>query len=91
MRAYHLLSAISCTLLVSSCALYESNHVATTTLHQPTPLVIPAGKHWQIMEEPPTLSNDLGVLPFQMEQSLQPEGAPAVTPLLQQRSDTPHK
>jgi len=44
------------------------------------PLVLPVGNNWQIIEEAPKLSNDQGRLPFQMEQSVQPEGTQPLSP-----------
>jgi hypothetical protein len=37
------------------------------------PLSMPIGKNWQLMEEAPNLSDERGRLPFQTEQSVQPE------------------
>ena len=39
------------------------------------PLSMPIGKNWQLIEEAPNLSDERGRLPFQTEQSVQPEGA----------------
>ncbi|MDD2308185.1 MAG: hypothetical protein PHH91_01215 [Desulfuromonadaceae bacterium] len=46
----------------------------------PKPLVLPVGKNWQVIEEAPKLSGERGRLHFQMEQSVQPEGANPVSP-----------
>jgi hypothetical protein len=91
MKTFHLLAGICFTLILASCALYEVNHVATTPSHQPIPLTLPAGKQWQIVEEPPILSNDQGTLPFQMEQSVQPEGAAPVKPALRHSTEITDK
>ena len=61
--------------LLCACAMFEAK--------QPTPppvvpdkLAVPVGKNWQIVEEAPTLTNERDSrLPFQTEQSVQPEGA----------------
>lgn len=54
-----------------------------------TPPAIPAGKSWRIIEEPPKLSNDRERLPFQTEQSVQPEGAQPVSPAKNRTIETP--
>jgi hypothetical protein len=55
----------------------------------PDQAVLPVGKHWQIAEEPPKLSNDQGRLPFQMEQSLQPDAAKTAPPAENRTIKTP--
>lgn len=40
----------------------------------PKQLAVPVGNNWQIVEEAPHLSGDRGRLPFQTEQSVQPQG-----------------
>lgn len=47
----------------------------------PQPLTLPISKNWQLIEKAPNLSNEQGRLPFQMEQSVQPEGAKPITPV----------
>jgi len=80
---YMQLSVLSCALFLSSCALYDTNHSASApeTVSSPKPLAVPVGKNWQIVEEPPKLSNETGRLPFQTEQSLHPEAAKPVAPV----------
>jgi hypothetical protein len=53
------------------------------------PLALPVGKHWQIVEEPPKLSDEHGRLPFQTEQSVQPEQAKPVVPTDNRTIETP--
>lgn len=61
---------------LSGCTLFYSAHPeADAAMQSPKPLVQPVGKNWQILEEPPQLSDERGRLPFQTEQSVQPEGA----------------
>lgn len=57
----------------------------------PKPLAVPVGKNWQVVEEPPTLTNERHerTLPLQSEQSIQPSGAQPVTPTDQRRIETP--
>jgi hypothetical protein len=55
----------------------------------PDQAVLPVSKNWQIIEEPPKLSNDQGRLPFQMEQSLLPEGAKHEQPAENRTIKTP--
>jgi hypothetical protein len=82
MKFFHL-SVLFAALFLSSCALYDTRHSASTPegVSSPKPLAVPVGKNWQITEEPPQLSNDTGRLPFQTEQSLQPDAAKPVTPV----------
>lgn len=49
-------------------------------VHTPKPLSIPVGKNWQVIEEAPKLSDERGRLPFQTEQSVQPEVAKPLAP-----------
>ncbi|OGU13628.1 MAG: hypothetical protein A2076_08760 [Geobacteraceae bacterium GWC2_53_11] len=56
-------------LLICSCSLFDARHSS------PEPIVLHSGKEWQVIEEPPKLSNDRSRLPFQAEQSVQPEAA----------------
>jgi hypothetical protein len=55
----------------------------------PDPLAIPVGKNWQIVEEPPKLSDDSGRLPFQKEQSVQPDVSKPVLPEKKRTIETP--
>ena len=66
-------------LLLSSCAMFESRQSAQPADVTNKALAVPVGKDWKIIEEAPKLSNDR--LPFQTEQSLQPEGVRPVTPV----------
>jgi len=63
--------------LVCSCTIYDAKPSSPA---QPKPLVMPVGKNWQVIEEAPKLSDERGRLPFQTEQSVQPEGAKPVSP-----------
>lgn len=55
----------------------------------PDPNGIAVGKNWQIVEEPPKLSDDQGRLPFQKEQSVQPEAAKPQSPADNRTIKTP--
>lgn len=67
-------SMVICLLLLCSCSLFDARQPS------PEPIVLHSGKEWQVIEEPPKLSNDGSRLPFQTEQSVQPETAqPAPT------------
>ena len=67
--------------LLSSCTfLYGSQPIPESSVQSPKTLTVPVGKHWQIIEEAPQLSDDSGRLPFQTERSVQPEGAKPVVP-----------
>jgi hypothetical protein len=55
------------------------------------PLAMPVGKNWQVIEEAPNLSDERGRLPFQTEQSVQPEGTTKpVSPADKRKIVTPH-
>lgn len=76
--------------LVCSCSIYGAGQSASAPAaksHQP--LVVPVGKNWQIVEEPPKLSDGSSRLPFQTEQSLQPEGAKTGAPENKRKIEMP--
>lgn len=70
-------------LLICSCSLFDARHSS------PEPIVLHSGKEWQVIEEPPKLSNDRSRLPFQTEQSVQPETAPPAPPEKNRTIKTP--
>lgn len=55
-----------------SCSLFGGGQQSPATGTSDKALSVPLGKNWQLVEEAPKLSGDR--LPFQTEQSLQPEG-----------------
>ena len=59
--------------LLSACTVFYSKQPPPAPAVAPKPLALPLGKNWQIVEEAPKLSDDTGRLPFQTEQSVQPE------------------
>ncbi len=61
-----------------SCTVFEARQTVSTPVNNPHQLVIPVSKNWQIIEAAPKLSDERGRLPFQTEQSLQPDVAPPV-------------
>jgi hypothetical protein len=64
-----------------SCTMFYGKQSAPAPMVQsPKPLAVPVGKNWQVIEEAPKLSDERGRLPFQTEQSLQPEGAKSASP-----------
>jgi len=68
-------------LLLSACAFYSSDSSApASAVQQPKPLAVPVGKNWQIIEEAPQLSDGRGTLPFQKDQSTQPDAAKPAAP-----------
>ena len=78
-------------LLLSACTFYETRHPEPApVVHSPKPLAIPLGKNWQIIEEPPNLSEGRGRLPFQTDQSMQPEMAKPVSPEQNRTIETKH-
>jgi len=66
--------------LLSSCTIFYSKQSPPAPAVSPKPLAMPLGKHWQIVEEPPKLSDETGRLPFQTEQSVRPDVAQPVPP-----------
>jgi len=76
-------------IFLSSCTYFYSGQSASNPeMQSPKPLALPIGKNWQVIEEAPKLSDERGRLPFQTEQSLQPEGAKTVSPEDNRRIDT---
>jgi hypothetical protein len=74
--------SLVCMTLCSCTIFYDRQSAAAHDVQSsPKPLVVPVGKNWQVAEEPPKLSNETGRLPFQQEQSLQPEAAKPVSPV----------
>ncbi len=67
MKFAHILTLAVTLFMLGGCAVFDSGKSAQE------PPAIPVGKNWQIVEEPPKLSDDSGRLPFQKEQSVQPE------------------
>ena len=59
--------------LICGCTMFETRQQAASPEAQKKALTVPVGKNWQIIEEAPKLTTD-GSLPFQKEQSVQPEG-----------------
>jgi len=76
-------------IFLSSCTYFYSGQSASNPeMQSPRPLALPIGKNWQVIEEAPKLSDERGRLPFQTEQSIQPEGAKTVSPEDNRRIDT---
>ncbi|MBW4055596.1 MAG: hypothetical protein HIU83_09345 [Proteobacteria bacterium] len=89
MKCIHLCILASTLLFLCSCTLFGArNSAPTPVVYSPTPLVVPVGKNWQVIEEAPKLS-DGKRLPFQTEQSVQPAGARPVSPT-NRTLETPH-
>jgi hypothetical protein len=81
MKFIHLLILSICLFFLCSCTMFYARQSASAPVMQsPKPLALPVGKNWQVIEEAPKLSDERGRLPFQTEQSLQPEGAKPVSP-----------
>jgi hypothetical protein len=76
-------------LFLCSCSTFYSKQSDPAPVATPKPLAIPVGKNWQIVEEAPKLSDESGRLPFQKEQSVQPEGPKAVSPEDNRKIETP--
>ena len=89
MKFIHLLiTSIGLFLLCSCTMFYERQSVPEPMVQSPKPLSVPIGKNWQVIEEAPKLSDERGRLPFQTEQSLQPEGAKSASPADNRKIET---
>ena len=75
--------------LLCACAMFDAKQSATTPMVPPKPLTVPIGKNWQVIEEAPNLSDERGHLPFQMEQSVMPQGAKPVSPADDRKIELP--
>ena len=77
-------------LFVSGCKTMQSKEASSPPV-VPKKIAVPVGKNWQVVEEPPVLTNERHeqTLPFQTGQSLQPPGAPPVSPSGQRTIETP--
>lgn len=60
----------------SACATIDSKQQPQAKPATTKELSLPVGKNWKVVEEPPALGNERRErLPFQTEQSVQPEGS----------------
>jgi outer membrane biogenesis lipoprotein LolB len=75
--------------LLCACTMFNAKQTATAPMMPPRPLAIQIGKNWQVIEEAPKLSDERGRLPFQTEQSVQPEGNKSVSPADNRKLETP--
>jgi hypothetical protein len=81
MKFIHLCIFSSGIFFLCSCTMFYDKQTAPAPMVQlPKPLAVPVGKNWQVIEEAPNLRDERGRLPFQTEQSLQPEGAKSASP-----------
>ena len=75
MKFIHVLILSSGFFFLCSCTVfYPKQSAPAQVMQSPKPLALPVGKNWQVIEEAPTLTNERERLPFQTEQSVQPEG-----------------
>jgi hypothetical protein len=89
MKFIHLLVLSSGLFLLCSCTMfYGKQSDPAASVQSPKPLAVPVGKNWQVIEEAPKLSDERGRLPFQTEQSLQPEGAKSASPADNRKIET---
>jgi len=80
--------------LVGGCTLTRGAAPPQAAAKEKPVLVIPAvpvTKDWQVKERAPDLTDERGRLPFQTEQSVQPEGAAPTTPAERQKIETPRQ
>ena len=83
-----LITSIGLFLLCSCTMFYGNQPVPAASVQSPKPLAVPVGKNWQVIEEAPKLSDERGRLPFQTEQSLQPEGTKNASPADNRKIET---
>ncbi len=89
MKYVQLTTLSMCFFLLCGCTFFYPKQSSTDpVMLSPKPLVVPVGKNWQVKEEAPKLSSETGRLPFQTEQSLQPEGEQPGAPSDNRRIDT---
>ncbi len=85
-----LMIALSAT-VICSCAVTGVLPGPQAPVKETRALVIPAvlvGKDWQVIEKAPDLTDERGRLPFQTEQSVQPEGTKPTSPPDRQKIET---
>jgi hypothetical protein len=76
-------------LTVNACTITKAKE-STKPVEVPKPIAVQVGKDWQVVEEPPQLQNERNnQLPFQTEQSIQPEGAGAPPQEDKRKLETP--
>ncbi|GFE60644.1 hypothetical protein [Geobacter sp. AOG2] len=81
MKFMHLPMLSTALFFLCSCTLfYNKQPDPASGVQSPKPLAVPVGKNWQVIEKAPELTNEGERLPFQTEQSLQPEGATTAPP-----------
>ena len=81
MKCVHLIILFAVMFLLNACAIfYGTQPVPDQAVLSPKSLATPIGKKWQVIEEAPQLSDERGHVPFQTEQSVQPEGAKPAVP-----------
>jgi len=81
MKFIHLPILSTSLFFLCSCSIfYGKQPDGVTEMQSPKPLAVSVGKNWQVIEEAPKLTNERERLPFQTEQSLQPEGATTAPP-----------
>lgn len=76
--------------LIGACTIFQAKEPAPPPV-VPKKLAFPIGKNWQVIEEPPVLTNERHeqTLPLQSEQSVQPPGAPPVSTNEQRKYENP--
>ena len=87
------LSTCTVLLFVCGCSMFEAKQPTQPQELPKKVLVAPVGKHWQVIEEAPVLSNERNERPaFQTEQSVQPAGTqtPGLAPTEKRKIETPN-
>lgn len=90
MKTLHLLILSIALFFLCACTLfYPKQSASNPVMLSPKPLAAPIGKNWQVIEAAPKLSTDGTHLPFQTEQSVQPEGTKSAPPDGNRTIETP--
>ncbi len=90
MKIAHLLISLTILTLLCSCTFIDAkkpDQVPLESHHKP--LALPIGHNWQIVEEPPKITDQTGRLPFQKEESVQPDGGTSAPPPDNRRIEIP--
>lgn len=88
---YLLVITVSIASFLTGCSVFQAKAPASPPV-VPKKIVVPVGKNWQVVEEPPVLTNERHeqTLPFQRDPASEPQtGNPPVAPTEQRRIETP--
>lgn len=92
MRPLSSTTILIASLSLGACTMFQAKEPTSPPV-VPKELSMPVGKNWQVKEQAPVLTNERTeqTLPFQKPQSVQPAGAPPVTPPEERKIETPQR